>query len=66
MQVEIPVLLTIIKRLSVLKLYFGLSFEWPLNTGFTVFTVLIIYIHRSANVQCDNCSFFFFCLELRL
>ena len=58
MQVEIPVLLTIMKGVSVLKLYLRLSFEWPLNTGLTVFTVLIICIHRSVNVHCDNCSYF--------
>ena len=30
-------LLTCIKRQSVLKTIFGLPFEWPLKTGFTVF-----------------------------
>ena len=30
------ILLTCIKRLSVLKTNFGLLFEWPLKTGFTV------------------------------
>ena len=29
------ILLTCIKRLSVLKNNFGLFFEWPLKTGFT-------------------------------
>ena len=31
------VLLTCIKRLSVIKTYFWSSFEWPLKTAFTVF-----------------------------
>ena len=30
------ILLTYIKRYSVLKFSFGLLFEWPLKTGFTV------------------------------
>ena len=30
------ILLTYIKQLLVLKTYFGLLFEWPLKTGFTV------------------------------
>ena len=31
------ILLTCIKQKSVLKLIFGLLFEWPLKTGFTVY-----------------------------
>ena len=31
------ILLTRIKRKSVLKPIFGLLFEWPLQTGFTVY-----------------------------
>ena len=35
------ILLTCIKRLSVLKPYFGSSFEWPLKTGFTLSILLV-------------------------
>ena len=36
------ILLTCIKRLLVLKTYFWSSFEWPLKTGFTVYTIMEI------------------------
>ena len=33
--------MTCIKQQSVLKISFGLLFEWPLKTGLTVLTVLL-------------------------
>ena len=37
------ILLTCIKRYSVLKINFGLLFEWPLQTGFTVVVFLLSF-----------------------
>ena len=42
------------KAIIGLETLFWFSFEWPFKTGFTVFTVSIFCIPRSANVQCDN------------
>ena len=53
------IFLTCIKQLSVLKTNFGLLFEWPLNSGLTVYRPL--YSHMSFedanNYTCNVCYF---------
>ena len=51
------ILLTCIKRQSVLKTSFGLLLEWPLKTDFTVFNMLDYYCLELFRV-CSACTIF--------
>ena len=51
------ILLTSIKRLSVLKTNFWCFFEWPLKTGFTVLSTVICVGEINVLTRCRKTQF---------